>query len=172
MVRAKKTLQTEQVRSRSWFRVIVRGSFEPQIVGKHERYISGFGDEILSMYARGMTVSDVQGHLQEIYSVEVSSDLISKVTDAVMDEQRAWQKRPLEPVCLIVYIGALVTKIRDKGVVHNKAVHAVMGIAPDGRKDILGFWVQTAKGAKLWLSIFGELRQGGVQDTWCCSRTG
>jgi putative transposase len=140
------------------------GSFEPQIVGKHQRHFSGFDDKILSMYARGMTVRDIQGHLQEIYNVEVSPDLISAVTDGVMDELRAWQSRPLESVYLIVYIDALVTKIRDKGVVQNKAVHTVMGIAPDGRKDILGFWLQTAEGAKFWLSIFAELRQRGVQD--------
>jgi putative transposase len=140
------------------------GTFEPQIVGKHERHFSGFDDKILSMYARGMTVRDIQGHLQEIYGVEVSPELISKVTDAVMDEQRAWQSRPLEPVYLIVYIDALVTKIRDKSVVQNRAVHTVMGVAPDGRKDILGFWAQNTEGAKFWLSIFAELRQRGVQD--------
>lgn len=140
------------------------GSFQPQIVGKHERHFSGFDDKILSMYARGMTVRDIQGHLQEIYGVEVSPELISKVTDAVIEEQRAWQSRPLEPVYLIVYIDALVTKIRDKSVVQNRAVHTVMGIAPDGRKDILGFWVQNAEGAKFWLGIFAELRQRGVQD--------
>jgi putative transposase len=140
------------------------GTFEPQIVGKHERHFSGFDDKILSMYARGMTVREIQAHLQEIYNVEVSPDLISKVTDAVIDELRTWQSRPLEAVYLIVYIDALVTKIRDKGVVQNKAVHTVMGVAPDGRKDILGFWLQTTEGAKFWLSIFGELRQRGVQD--------
>lgn len=140
------------------------GTYEPQIVGKHERHFSGFDDKILSMYARGMSVRDIQGHLHEIYGVEVSPELISKVTDAVMEELRAWQTRPLEPVYLIVYIDALITKIRDKGVVQNKAVYTVMGIAPDGRKDILGFWVQATEGAKFWLSIFGELRQRGVQD--------
>jgi putative transposase len=140
------------------------GTFEPQIVGKHERHFDGFDDKILSMYARGMTVREIQAHLQEIYNVEVSPDLISKVTDAVIDELRTWQSRPLEAVYLIVYIDALVTKIRDKGVVQNKAVHTVMGVAPDGRKDILGFWLQTTEGAKFWLSIFGELRQRGVQD--------
>src|SRR4029079_18803872 len=98
------------------------GTFEPKIVGKHERHFSGFDDKILSMYARGMTVRDIQGHLREIYNVEVSPDLISKVTDAVIEELRAWQSRPLEPVYLIVYIDALITKIRDKGVVQNKAI--------------------------------------------------
>ena len=140
------------------------GTFEPQIVGKHERHFSGFDDKILSMYARGMSVRDIQAHLREIYAVEVSPDLISKVTDAVMDELRAWQSRPLEPVYMIVYIDALITKIRDKGMVQNKAVYTVMGITPEGCKDILGFWVQGTEGAKFWLNIFGELRQRGVQD--------
>jgi putative transposase len=140
------------------------GSFEPQIVGKHERHFNGFDDKIVSMYARGMSVRDIQAHLQEIYGVEVSPDLISKVTDAVVDEMRAWQTRPLEQVYLVVYIDALMTKIRDKSVVQNKAVYTVMGVAADGRKDILGFWVQATEGAKFWLNIFGELRQRGVQD--------
>jgi putative transposase len=140
------------------------GTFEPKIVGKHERHFSGFDDKILSMYARGMSVRDIQAHLREIYAVDVSPDLISKVTDAVIDELRAWQSRPLEPVYLIVYIDALITKIRDKGVVQNKAIYTVMGISPDGRKDILGFWVQATEGAKFWLNILGELRARGVQD--------
>jgi putative transposase len=140
------------------------GTFEPQIVGKHERYFSGFDDKIISMYARGMSVRDIQAHLKEIYSVEVSPELISKVTDAVVDEMRSWQTRPLESVYLVVYVDALMTKIRDKGVVQNKAVYTVMGVAADGRKDILGFWIQTTEGAKFWLSIFSELRQRGVQD--------
>jgi putative transposase len=140
------------------------GTFEPQIVGKHERHFGGFDDKIVSMYARGMSVRDIQAHLQEIYGVEVSPDLISKVTDAVVDEMRAWQTRPLEAVYLVVYIDALMTKIRDKSVVQNKAVYTVMGVAADGRKDILGFWIQTTEGAKFWLNIFGELRARGVQD--------
>ena len=140
------------------------GTFEPQIVGKHERHFSGFDDKILSMYARGMSVRDIQGHLHEIYGVEVSPDLISKVTDAVIDELRMWQSRALEPVYLIVYVDALITKIRDKGVVQNKAIYTVMGVSPDGRKDILGFWVQASEGAKFWLNILGELRQRGVHD--------
>jgi putative transposase len=140
------------------------GSFEPQIVGKHERHFNGFDDKILSMYARGMSVRDIQGHLQEIYGVDVSPDLISTVTDAVVEEMRAWQSRPLEQVYLVVYIDALMTKIRDKGVVQNKAIYTVLGVAADGEKDVLGFWTQPAEGAKFWLNIFGELRQRGVQD--------
>jgi putative transposase len=116
------------------------------------------------MYARGLSVRDIQGHLEEIYGVEVGPDLISKVTDAVLDEQRAWQSRPLEPVYLIVYIDAIFTKIRDKGVVQNRAIYAAMGVGPDGKKDILGFWAQGSEGAKFWLSIFSELRQRGLQD--------
>lgn len=140
------------------------GSFEPQIVGKHERHFDGFDDKIVSMYARGMSVRDIRAHLQEIYGVEVSPELISQVTDAVVDELRAWQSRPLEATYLVVYLDALMVKIRDKGVVRNKAVYSVVGLSADGRKDVLGLWIQNTEGAKFWLSILTELRQRGVQD--------
>ena len=162
--KTKKTLRTEHGPLEVEVPRDRAGSFSPQIVGKHERHFSGFDDKILSMYARGMSVRDIQSHLEEIYGVEVGPDLISKVTDAVLEEQRAWQSRALEPVYLVVYIDAIFAKIRDKGVVQNRAVYTVMGIAPDGKKDILGFWAQGAEGAKFWLSIFGELRQRGLQD--------
>lgn len=140
------------------------GSFEPKIVGKHERHFDGFDDKILSMYARGMSVRDIRAHLQEIYSVDVSPALISEVTDAVVDELRTWQSRPLDPVYLVVYLDALFLKIRDKGVVRNKAVYSVVGLGPDGNKDVLGLWIQNTEGAKFWLAILTELRQRGVQD--------
>ena len=140
------------------------GSFEPKIVGKHERHFDGFDDKILSMYARGMSVRDIRAHLAEIYGVEVSPELISRVTDAVVDELRAWQSRPLDPVYLVIYLDALFVKIRDKGVVRNKAVYSVVGLGPDGKKDVLGLWIQNTEGAKFWLSILTELRQRGVQD--------
>jgi putative transposase len=141
-----------------------QGTFEPQIVGRHERHFDGFDDKIISMYARGMSVRDIRAHLQEIYGVEVSPELISRVTDSVVDELRAWQARPLEPVYLVVYLDALVLKIRDKGVVRNKAVHIAVGLGVDGRKEVLGLWIQNTEGAKFWLAILTELRQRGVQD--------
>lgn len=140
------------------------GSFEPALVPKHQRHFDGFDDKILSMYARGMSVRDIQRHLHEIYGVEVSSDLISKVTDAVVDELRAWQSRPLDPVYLVVYLDALVLKIRDQGVVRNKHVYLAIGVGMDGHKDVLGMWVEANEGAKFWLKTLTELKNRGVQD--------
>jgi putative transposase len=141
-----------------------QGTFEPQIVPKHQRHFNGFDDKILSMYARGMSVRDIRAHLDEIYGVSVDGDLISRVTDAVVEELRAWQNRPLEPLYLVVYLDALVVKIRDKGVVQNKAVYLVVGVGLDGSKDILGMWIQQTEGAKFWMTILTELRNRGVQD--------
>jgi len=140
------------------------GSFEPQIVPKHQRSFNGFDDKILSMYARGMSVRDIQAHLEEIYGVEVSPDLISRVTDAVIDELRVWQNRPLESVYLVVYLDALVVKIREKGSVQNRSVYLAIGVGTDGRKDVLGTWIHSSEGAKFWLGILTELRQRGVND--------
>lgn len=140
------------------------GTFEPALIPKHHRHFNGFDDKILSMYARGMSVREIQSHLRELYHTEVSPDLISTVTDAVLDELRAWQKRELEPVYFVVYLDALVVKIRDRGTVQNKSVYLVVGVAEDGRKDVLGIWIQATEGAKFWLAILNELRQRGVQD--------
>lgn len=140
------------------------GTFEPQIVPKHQRHFNGFDDKILSMYARGMSVRDIRAHLEEIYGVAVDADLISRVTDSVMDELKAWQQRPLEGVYLVVYLDALVLKIRDKGVVQNKSVYLCIGIGMDGMKQVLGMWIQQTEGAKFWLAILTELRNRGVQD--------
>jgi len=140
------------------------GTFEPQIVPKHQRHFDGFDDKILSMYARGMTVRDIRGHLEEIYGVDVSPDLISRVTDSVIDELKAWQSRPLDELYLVVFIDALVVKIRDSGVVRNKAVHVAIGIDTDGRKHVLGLWIARTEGAKFWSSVLNELRNRGVQD--------
>lgn len=139
-------------------------SFEPQLVPKHQRHFNGFDDKILSMYARGMTVRDVQAHLLEIYGTEVSPELISTVTDGVVEELRAWQNRALEPVYMVVYLDALVVKIRDRGTVQNKAVYLAVGISNDGCRDVLGMWIQSTEGAKFWLSILSELKQRGVRD--------
>jgi putative transposase len=140
------------------------GTFEPQLVPKHQRHFNGFDDKIVSMYARGMSTREIQAHLQEIYGVEVSPDLVSAATAAVVEELEAWQRRPLEAVYPIVYLDALVVKIRDRGVVQNKSVHLVVGVDLDGRKTVLGMWLQSTEGAKFWLSILEELRQRGVQD--------
>lgn len=140
------------------------GSFEPKLIPKHQRHFDGFDDKIVSMYARGMSTRDIRAHLEEIYGVDVSPDLVSRATDAVVDELKAWQKRPLERVYPIVYLDALMVKIRDKGLVENRAVYIVVGVDIDGQKDVLGMWVQTTEGAKFWLSILNELKQRGVQD--------
>jgi len=164
--RSKKTLRTshghvevEVPRDRD-------GSFEPQIVGKHERDFAGFDDQILSMYARGMSTRDIRGHLAEIYNVDVSAELVSRVTDEVIGELRSWQSRPLDPVYLIVYLDALVVKTRDKSGVCNKSVYLVVGVRTDGTKDVLGMWMQRTEGAKFWLTILTELRERGVKDVF------
>jgi putative transposase len=141
-----------------------QGSFEPQIVPKHQRHFNGFDDKILSMYARGMSVRDIRAHLEEIYGVSVDADLISRVTDAVVEELKAWQNRPLEALYLVVYLDALVVKIRDQGVVQNRAVYLAVGVGLDGSKDVLGMWIQQTEGAKFWMNILTELRNRGVQD--------
>src|SRR5215470_6740179 len=129
------------------------GSFSPQIVPKHQRHFDGFDNKIIGMYARGMSVRDIRAQLAEMYGVEVSADLISRVTDEVVDELRAWQQRPLERVYLVVYLDALMVKIRDQGVVANRAVYLAVGLSIDGDKDVLGMWIQASEGAKFWLSI-------------------
>jgi len=140
------------------------GSFEPQIVPKHERRFSGFDDKIISMYARGMTTREIQGHLEEIYGVDVSSTLISEVTEAVTEEVRAWQSRPLEALYPIVYMDALRVKIRHEGRVGNRAVHVAIAINLEGQKEVLGLWTTANEGAKFWLQVLTELKNRGVKD--------
>jgi transposase-like protein len=140
------------------------GTFEPQIVGKGERRFTGFDDRIIAMYARGMTVREIQGYLEEMYGVLVSPDLISEVTDAVVEEVREWQSRPLDRLYPVIFFDALRVKIRDEGTVKNKAVYLALGILPDGTKDILGLWVEQTEGAKFWLKVMNELKNRGVQD--------
>jgi putative transposase len=140
------------------------GSFEPQIIKKHQTRFEGFDDKILSMYARGMTTREIQGHLQEMYSVEVSPTLISEVTDGVMEEVKAWQNRPLEPVYGVVYLDALYVKMRHEGRVDNRAVYVAIGIGLDGQKDVLGLWTSSNEGAKFWLGVLTELKNRGVKE--------
>jgi putative transposase len=139
-------------------------SFEPQLIGKHERRFSGFDDKIIAMYARGMTVREIQGFLAEMYAVDVSPDLISSVTDAVMSEVAAWQSRPLEAMYPVVFFDALRVKIREDAVVRNKAVYLALGVLPDGTRDILGLWVENTEGAKFWMKVFNDLKTRGVTD--------
>jgi putative transposase len=141
-----------------------QASFEPQIVPKGETRFAGFDDKILSMYARGMTTGEIQGHLQEIYGVEVSPTLISNVTDSVLEEVRAWQSRPLDPLYPIVYLDALVVKMRDNGQVQNRAVYVAIGITMEGHKEVLGLWTSANEGAKFWLQVLTELKNRGLQD--------
>ncbi len=140
------------------------GAFDPKLIGKHERHFTGFDDKIVAMYARGMTVREIQGFLQEAYATEVSPEFISQVTDAVMEEVGAWQSRPLEPMYPVVFFDALRVKIREDGVVRNKAVYLALGVLPDGTREILGLWIETTEGAKFWMKVFNDLKTRGVQD--------
>jgi putative transposase len=139
-------------------------SFEPRILKKHQTRWDGFDDKIVSMYARGMSTREIQGHLQEMYGVEVSPGLISEVTDAVMEEVKAWQSRPLEPVYAIVYLDALYVKMRQEGRVENRAVYVAIGVDLEGRKDVLGLWTSGNEGAKFWLAVLTELKNRGIRD--------
>jgi len=140
------------------------GSFEPKLVGKHQTRWTGFDDKIISMYARGMTVREIQGHLEEMYGTEVSPTLISSVTDAVMDEAKAWQMRPLDALYPIVYLDCIHAKVRDNGIVRTKAVYLALGVNMEGQKELLGLWVAQTEGAKFWLQVVTELKNRGVQD--------
>lgn len=139
-------------------------TFEPVIVSKGERRLDGFDDRIISLYARGMTVREIQGHLQELYGVEVSPDLISRVTDAVLEEVREWQNRPLDAVYPVVFFDTLRVKIRDEGLVRNKAVYVALAITADGDREVLGLWIEQTEGAKFWLKVMNELKTRGVAD--------
>ncbi|PHK93213.1 IS256 family transposase [Pseudoroseomonas rhizosphaerae] len=141
-----------------------QASFDPQLIAKYQRRFPGFDDKVISMYARGMSAREIVGHLRELYGIEVSPDLISAVTDAVLDEIATWQNRPLEPVYPVVFFDALRVKIRDEGLVRNKAVHIALGVRADGGKEILGLWLEQNEGAKFWLRVMNELRGRGVED--------
>lgn len=140
------------------------GEFSPQIIPKHQTRFNGFDDKIISMYARGMTTRDIQGHLQEIYGVEVSADLISTVTDAVINDVKEWQSRPLEEIYPILYLDATAVKVRSEGRVINKSAYLAIGINLEGIKDVLGIWIEQTEGAKFWLKIMSEIKNRGVKD--------
>ena len=141
-----------------------RASFDPQLIAKYQRRFPGFDDKIISMYARGLSTREIAGHLRELYGIEVSPDLISTVTDAVLEEIAAWQVRPLEAIYPLVFFDALRVKIRDEGLVRNKAVHIALGVRADGTKEILGLWLEQNEGAKFWLRVLNELKNRGVED--------
>ena len=144
------------------------GSFDPKIVRKRQRRFEGFDDKILALYARGMSTRDISAHLQEIYGVNVGRDLISRVTDAVLDDARAWQTRPLDDVYPVLFLDALVLKIRDGGTVQRKACYLAMAITMDGDREVLGMWFQASEGAKFWMQVLTDLKQRGVRDILIC----
>ncbi|MGB5083286.1 MAG: IS256 family transposase [Methylocystis silviterrae] len=140
------------------------GTFDPKLIARYQRRFPGFDEKIVSMYARGMTVREIQGHLLELYGLEVSPDLISTVTDAVLETVAEWQNRPLEAMYPLIFFDALRVKIRDEGLVRNKAVYVALGVTAEGTKDILGLWIETSEGAKFWLRVMNELKNRGVED--------
>jgi transposase-like protein len=141
-----------------------QGTFEPRLIPKHARRFAGFDDKILALYARGMTVREIQAFLAEMYAVEVSPDLISSVTDSVVAEAAAWQRRPLEPMYPVVFFDALRVKIRDEATVRSKAVYLALAVLPNGTRDILGIWIEQTEGAKFWMKVFTDLKVRGCQD--------
>src|SRR6201989_2401780 len=140
------------------------GTFDPKLIAKYQRRFPDFDEKIISMYARGMTVREIRGHLEELYGIDVSPDLISAVTDAVLDEVAEWQNRPLDICYPLVFFDAIRVKIRDEGFVRNKAVYIALGIRPDGTKEILGIWIEQTEGAKFWLRVMSELKTRGIGD--------
>ncbi|ABE63568.1 transposase, mutator type [Nitrobacter hamburgensis X14] len=141
-----------------------QSSFDPQLIAKYQRRFPGFDDKIVSMYERGMSTRQITGHLRDLYGIEVSPDLISTVTDAVLDEVATWQQRPLDPVYPLIFFDAIRVKIRDEGMVRNKAIHIALGVRADGAKEVLGLWLEQNEGAKFWLRVMNELKNRGVDD--------
>jgi len=139
-------------------------SFEPRLVAKHDRRFTGFDDKIIALYARGLTVREIQAFLADMYATEVSADFISTVTDAVTTEIAAWQARPLEPVYPVIFFDALRVKMRDEGTVRNKAVYLALGVLRDGTREILGLWIEQTEGAKFWMKVFSDLKSRGCHD--------
>ena len=140
------------------------GSFDPKIIRKGQGKFDGFDDKIISLYSRGMTIREIQGHLKDLYGTELSPDFISSVTASVIEELQAWQNRPLDPLYPIIYLDALIVKIRDGGHICNKAIHIAIGVNMDGRKEVLGLWIAQNEGAKFWLQVITDIKNRGVQD--------
>jgi putative transposase len=144
------------------------GSFEPRLVRKRQQRFEGFDEQILALYSRGMSTRDIEAHLRELYGVSVGRDLISRVTDAVMEDARSWQTRPLDDVYPVVFLDALVLKIRDGGSVQRRACYLALAIGMDGQRDVLGLWFQATEGAKFWMQVLTDLKQRGVRDILIC----
>ena len=161
---SKKTVLTETAKIDVRIPRDREGTFDPKLIQRYQRRFPGFDDKIVSMYARGMSVREIQGHLVEIYGIDVSPDLISTVTDAVLETVAEWQNRPLEASYPLVFFDALRVKIRDEGLVRNKAVYIALGVTADGTKDVLGLWIENTEGAKFWLKVMNELKNRGVGD--------
>lgn len=138
--------------------------FEPQLIAKYQRRFPGFDEKIIALYARGMSTRDIQAHLRELYGTEISPELVSAVTDAVLDEVSQWQNRPLESVYAIVFFDCLRVKIRDEGTVKNKAVYLAIGVRCSGYREVLGIWIEQTEGAKFWLRVMTEIRNRGTHD--------
>ncbi len=145
-------------------------TFEPTLIGKHEKQLNGFDDRIISLYSRGLSTRDIQAHFKEVYGVDVSAGFISQVTNAVMDDVKRWQQRPLDAFYPIVYLDCIVVKSQDGGAVTNKSVYLALGINGQGEKELLGLWIAKTEGAKFWLSVMTELKNRGLQDIFiaCC----
>ena len=141
-----------------------QGRFEPALIAKYQRRFPGFDEKIIALYARGMSTRDIQAHMRELYGIDISPDLVSAVTDAVLEEVAAWQGRPLEPVYAIVFFDCLRVKIRDEGAVKNKAVYLAIGVRCSGHREVLGLWIEQTEGAKFWLRVMTEIRSRGTQD--------
>lgn len=148
------------------------GKFDPQLVKKGEKQLNGFDDRVISLYARGMTTRDIQAHFLDAYGVEVSATFISQVTNAVMEEVKAWQSRPLDSVYPVVYLDALVVRSRASGAVQNKSVYLALGINQEGEKELLGLWMAETEGAKFWLSVMTELKNRGLNDIFIACTDG
>jgi len=141
-----------------------QSTFDPHLIAKYQRRFPGFDEKIISMYARGMSTREIAGHLRELYAIDVSAELISTVTDAVIEEVTAWQNRPLEATYPLVFLDAIRVKIRDESLVRNKAIHVAIGVRADGLKEVLGLWIEQNEGAKFWLRVLNELKNRGVED--------
>jgi len=140
------------------------GDFAPQAVKKGQRRLDGVDKLVMGLYARGMTVRDIQAQLKETFDLDVSPDLISKITDGVLEEIKEWQNRPLDRVYPVIFLDALVCEVRQDGTVKNKAAHLAVGVDADGKKEVLGIWVETTEGARFWLRVMNELKARGVQE--------
>lgn len=165
---SKKTLKADQGHVQIQVPRDRNASFEPVIVPKHERRLPSLDEKIISLYARGMSTREIQGHLEELYHTEISPTLVSNVTAAVLEEVTQWQNRPLEPVYPILYLDAISVKVRDQGQVRRKAVYLALGVNLEGEKELLGLWISQTEGAKFWMSVLTELKNRGVEDMLIC----